>query len=231
MTPSIRLAAGALLIIAAAARAGAAQAPGWPQASGPSGTWSAEAPDAPTRWSVARGEHIRWRTPLPNGGQGNLAVAAGRIFLATFPEYAGGPKEGNAILGHAVDQRTGRILWSVRLAGGRASPMMYAFSDSTSWTPICDGEHVWFFDSSGEMGCWDLDGKEVWRRAFRTQPERFPFNRQHEPFLAGDAIVTLEPIAPDEPGYRADRADWSFLRGIDKRTGRTLWIAEDGTTF
>src|SRR5207249_7385951 len=53
--------------------------------------------------------------------------------------------------------------------------------------------------------------------------EPYPFNKQHEPILWGDTILNVEP-ADGRP------AGWNYLRGIDKRTGKTLWIADDGTT-
>jgi hypothetical protein len=137
------------------------------------------------------------------------------------------------VQGHAIDRATGRILWSVNLTGDSAnpSPVAYSYSDATSWSPVTDGTFVWFFDSAGEMGCWDFSGKEIWRRKFAGQPASFPFNRQHEPILIGDSIVTLELLAPSDPGYRADRANWHYLRGLDKATGKTKWIAEDASTF
>ena len=56
--------------------------------------------------------------------------------------------------------------------------------------------------------------------------EPFPFNKQHEPILYEGQILNVEP--PD--GNPQDRFGWNYLRGIDIRTGETLWIAEDGTT-
>jgi outer membrane protein assembly factor BamB len=58
------------------------------------------------------------------------------------------------IIGLAVNATTGKTLWSVALEGVEKSPMMYAYSDSTSRTPATDGKHVWFFNATGEMGCW-----------------------------------------------------------------------------
>lgn len=202
----------------------------WPQAGGPNGTWRFDRGVAPSKWSAALNQHIKWRTTLPNGGQGGITVWGDRVFLTTFEEYKDGdPKFSATILGHCLDAKTGKILWSVKLVGENASPLMYAYSDSTSWTPVTDGKHVWFFNCSGEMGCWDFAGHEVWRRKFLAPGE--PFNKQHEPILNGDTIVSLEPLASSEPGYRADRAFWHYLRGIDKATGKTKWIAEDGTTY
>jgi PQQ-like domain len=199
----------------------------WPQAAGPDGNWQGHGPAAPVHWSVAREENILWRTALPNGGQSGIAVAGGRVFLTTFAGYKeGDPKFSGTILGHCLDAGTGKILWSVKLQGPTESPMMYAYSDSTSPTPITDGEHVWFFNASGEMGCWDFQGREIWRRSYTPWPRPFPFNKQHEPILFGDVILNVEP--PD--GNPAAKNGWNYLRAIDKNTGRTRWIADDGTT-
>ena len=199
----------------------------WPQAAGPNGTWSVPDARPPVSWSVARNQNILWRAPLPNGGQSGIAVWGNRLFLTTFEPYTpGAPKTSSVILGHAIDANTGKILWSVRLEGSVPSPMMYAYSDSTSPSPITDGKYVWFFNASGEMGCWDFNGKEIWRRQYKPWGEPYPFNKQHEPILYGDTILNVEPQDPgpdQKPG-------WNYLRGIDKLTGKTAWIAEDGTT-
>src|SRR5205807_3185468 len=125
-----------------------ARADNWPQAAGPNGTWRLKASNPPERWSVARNEHILWRSTMPNGGQGGITVWGDRLFLTTFEEYKeGAPKFSATILGHCLDAITGRTLWSVKLVGENPSPMMYAYSDSTSWTPVTDGKRVWFFNS------------------------------------------------------------------------------------
>jgi hypothetical protein len=199
----------------------------WPQAAGPDGTWRVPGVNAPTSWSVALDKNIVWRTPMPNGGQSGIAVWGDRLFLTTFPEYKpGDPKFSATILGHCVDAKTGKILWSVKLEGSVKSPMMYAYSDSTSPTPVTDGKYVWFTNNSGEMAAFDFKGKEIWRRKFQPWGEPYPFNKQHEPILYGKQIVNVEPLDGNPPG----KAGWNYLRGIDKNTGKTLWIAEDGTT-
>jgi outer membrane protein assembly factor BamB len=209
-----------------------ATAQNWPQAAGPNGTWRAEG-KAPAAWSVSRNEHIIWKAPLPAEGQGGIAVWGDRLFLSTFEEFKPGQRPFGAItLGHCLDARTGKILWSVKLVGDEESPIAYAYSDSTSWTPITDGKHVWFFNSSGEMGCWDYSGKEVWRRKFRAvDPRKQPFNKQHEPILYGDTIITLEPMTSQDRGYDSSKDWWHYLRGIDKATGETRWITREGSTY
>ncbi|MEI6534293.1 MAG: PQQ-binding-like beta-propeller repeat protein [Verrucomicrobiaceae bacterium] len=198
----------------------------WPQAAGPDGSWRASGPEAPVKWSVTLEENIVWRTPLPNGGQSGIAVWGDRLFLTTFDTLKTGEKMSGSILGLCADANTGKILWSVKLKGPTLSPVLYAYSDSTSPTPVTDGKHVWFTNSSGEMGCWDFTGKEVWRRSYEPWGEPYPFNKQHEPIFVDDTIINVEPL----DGNPKDKSGWNYLRGIDADTGKTRWIAEDGTT-
>ena len=199
----------------------------WPQAAGPDGSWSIHGPEAPLAWSVSRDQNILWRAPLPNGGQSGIAVWGDRLFLTTFDQFKeADPKFSGDILGHCLDAKNGKILWSVKLHGPTPSPMLYAYSDSTSPTPMTDGEHVWFINNSGEMGCWDYAGNEVWRRSYTPWGEPYPFNKQHEPMLIGDTIINVEPVDETSP----EKSGWNYLRGVDKLTGKTRWIADEGTT-
>ncbi|HEU0120565.1 MAG TPA: PQQ-binding-like beta-propeller repeat protein [Bryobacteraceae bacterium] len=196
-----------------------AWAENWPQAGGPDGTWQWRGGSAPVKWSVARNENIAWRMPLANAGQSGIAVWGDRLFLTTFA--AGEKGFSGKITGWAVDAKKGNVLWAVTLEGVEKSPMMYAYSDSTSPTPLTDGKFVWFYNASGEMGCWDWNGKAVWKRKFTPWGKPFPFNKQFEPILAGELIYNLEP---------AEKPGWNYLRALDKKTGRVVWTEPTGTT-
>lgn len=228
MTSEMSPSRGLLALLLLPALVSAASVPNWPQAAGPNGNWRIDGvPAAPIHWSVALNQNIIWRSPMPNGGQSGIAVWGDRIFLTTFDEYkTGDPKFSGTILGLCVSAKDGRILWKVKLEGPVKSPMMYAYSDSTSPSPITDGQYVWFFNSSGEIGCFDFEGREIWRHKYTPWGEPYPFNKQHEPIVSGDTILNVEPLDGNPP----DKFGWNYLRGLDKRTGKTLWIAGDATT-
>src|SRR6266481_6322928 len=78
----------------------------WPQAAGPNGTWRVNAANAPTSWSVAANQNIVWRQPLPNEGQGGIAVWGDTLFLETFPP--GVSIRSLDVVGHAIDKSTGK---------------------------------------------------------------------------------------------------------------------------
>jgi hypothetical protein len=202
----------------------------WPQAGGPDGTWRVDVSNAPTSWSVAANQNIVWHQPLPNEGQGGIAIWGDTLFLETFPQ--GVSKNSLDVVGHAIDTNTGMIKWStpVMHGNGLPSPVAYQYSDATSWTPITDGQYVWFFNAAGHMGCWPVaGGHSVWERDFPGQGAQYPFNRQHEPILIGNTIIILSELGMGDPPPAM--AGWEYLHGIDKMTGKTVWVAQDASTF
>lgn len=210
----------------------------WPEAGGPEQNWRFDSSNhAPVSWSVSRNENILWKVDLPNAGQSGIGVWGDKLFLTTFDEGEGHnvpEKErwSSKILGHCIDKNTGEILWSVKLDGSVPSPMMYSFSDSTSPTPVTDRERVIFTNASGEMAAFDFKGKELWRRSFHpwTPQDKFPFNKQHEPILHDDVVLHVEPLDDHRSEKNKEYFGWNFIRGIDKYTGKTKWIANDAST-
>jgi len=225
---------------AAAGAAGATTLHDWPQAGGPDGTFRVNVAGAPTTWSVAANQNIRWRTNLDNEGQGGIAVAGDLLFLTTFLPFTGS-KNSLSIEGYAIERSTGAIKWKTKPLTGNGGPsgMAYQYSDATSWTPIADGKYVWFFNSAGHLGCWEAAGTPdasgilapVWEADFVGQPPEFPFNRQHEPFVIGSDLVILSPLGMGNGDPPAKQAGWNYLHGIDKLTGKTTWVADDASTF
>lgn len=222
----------------------------WHQAAGPNGNWQVEG-TPPTEWSVTRNENIRWRTPLPEAGMSNVTVWGDRVFVTTHvPIKTLEDKEGvKDIIGFCLDANTGKILWQVELPGSVFISLAGGFTDGTVFAPIADGEHVWFFNRCGSIGCYDFTGKQVWLREWTP---RFKHNnRQAEPYLVGDAILNVE-VANKEQGAKMrkwespgvvskngtavpegidEKEVWTYIHGIDKRTGKVLWREQVGTSI
>ncbi len=220
----------------------------WHQAAGPSGNWQTGG-NPPVQWSVTRGENIRWRTPMPEAGMSNVTIWGNRVFTTVHvPIKTLEEKEGvQDIIGICLDANTGEVLWRVTLPGSVFISLAGGFTDGTVFAPITDGEHVWFFNRCGSMGCYDFAGKEVWLREWTP---RFKHNnRQAEPYLVGDSILYVE-VANKEAGAKIqkwaapgkksagtkvpdgvdEKEVWTYLHGIDKRTGKVLWREQVGTS-
>jgi len=208
----------------------------WHQAAGPNGNWILET-DAkvPTEFSVTLGKNIKWTTDLPEGGQSGITVWGDRVFLTCMKPITKTPSKadlkGADIIALCVDANDGKILWQKDLKGSAKSPYMYGFSDSTSPGPVTDGTHVWFYNASGNLTCFDFNGKLIWERTWKPVEQlgkvKYPFNKQFEPYIDGDVLINLETY------WKEDNKrvyGWNYLYGIDKKTGKELWISEDGLT-
>ncbi len=220
----------------------------WPQPAGPNFNWQVDG-KPPTQWSATRGEHIRWSTPMPEAGMSSVTIWDDRVFVTTHvPIKKLEEKEwGTDIIGFCLDANTGEILWQVELPGSAGISLAGGFSDGTVFAPITDGEHVWFFNRCGAIGCYDYTGTEVWVREWTP---RFKHNnRQAEPSLVGDTILYVE-VANKEAGAKMQKwagpgekakgeikipegvkpeEVWTYIHGIDKRTGKVLWRENVGT--
>jgi len=92
----------------------------------------------PKKWSVATGENILWRVPLPETGHSGIAVWNDRLFLTCFRKLTtedNGPKGTwvSETRGYCLAADTGKILWSCDLPGERPNqvngtlPILYVF--------------------------------------------------------------------------------------------------------
>jgi outer membrane protein assembly factor BamB len=198
---------------------------------------------------VTREENIRWRTAMPEAGMSSVTVWGERVFATTHVPIRNLDEKDAVkdILGFCLDADSGEILWQVELPGSAFISLAGGFTDGTVFAPITDGEHVWFFNRCGSMACFDLTGNQIWMREWTP---RFKHNnRQAEPFLVGDAILYVE-VANKEAGAKIqkwaapgkksggtaipddveEQQVWTYLHGIDKRTGKVLWREQVGTS-
>ncbi|MEJ6560210.1 MAG: PQQ-binding-like beta-propeller repeat protein [Akkermansiaceae bacterium] len=179
----------------------------------------------------------------------NVTIWGDRVFITTHvPIKALEEKEAvKDIIGFCLDGNTGKILWQVTLPGSAFISLAGGFSDGTVFAPVTDGEHVWFFNRCGSMGCYDFTGTKIWTREWTP---RFKHNnRQAEPILIGETILYVEvankkagakmqkwaaPGKPAKGGIKIPdgiepKEVWTYIHGLDKRTGKVLWRENVGT--
>ncbi len=212
----------------------------WPQAAGPNANWKV-AGSATVHWSAAENKNIKWRTTLPEGGQSSLTVWRDRGFLTTYrPLQSSDQAQTNTdIVGYCLDLANGAILWTVELPGTVSLGTAGVFSDTTVFAPITDGERVWFFNRGGSVGCYDLNGQQIWLRHYK--PRTRHANREAEPVLWQNQLLVVEvldkaatlEIKRDDPVPAGvdSKPIWTYIHGLDASTGKVLWVENSGTVI
>lgn len=176
----------------------------WPTWRGPAGNGTSPAKNLPTQWSEQ--DHVAWRLPLPGRGASTPIDFANHLILTM------GVDGENIVM--AID-RTGKIAWSSKL--GQERPAKHAKASSANSSPVTDGELLYAYFKSGDLGCFAKDGSLLWSTNIQTAygEDSLWWDLGTSPILTDRAVViTVMQTGP------------SFLVALDKKTGKELWKAD-----
>ena len=210
-----------LFLALAIASTASLQAGNWPNWRGPNQDGSADEKDLPAKFSPT--ENVKWATTLPGLSASVPVVWGDKVFL-TAPIEAD-----KQLVALCYDAKTGKELWrSVVSEGGLQWDNK---SNLASPSATTDGEKVVFLFANAVAACFDLSGKQLWKRdlaethgAFGTQ-----WTYGSSPLLDGGQlfIQVLQRDAPFEfQGFKKgtigkDMA--SYILSLDPATGKDVW--------
>lgn len=203
-----------VLALGIASAAATASADNWPQWRGAKHDGISTEKNLPTKWTKTEG--VAWRLPLPGPGGATPVVWGDRIFLTSLGSEADG--EADAILTLCVST-DGKILWKKKLGSG-SRPARGDEGNFASPSPSTDGKHVWAFCGSGDLACYDFDGKEVWHFNVQDRYGRFSiqFGMSSTPVLDGDRLY-LQLIHGEGKAETRE----AVVVALDKATGKEIW--------
>jgi outer membrane protein assembly factor BamB len=182
--------------------AGFAVAGNWPQWRGSENDGISQETGLPTEWGESK--NIAWKLKMPGMAGSTPAVWGERIFLTS--------EEGDDLVLMCVDTG-GKELWKTKLAAGRQR-FMRGEGNNASPSPSTDGKHVWAYVGTGDLGCYDFEGKQVWK--FNVQDRYGKFRIQHgmhtTPLLDGDRLY-----------MQLIHSNSQYVVALDKATGQEVW--------
>jgi outer membrane protein assembly factor BamB len=80
---------------------------------------------------------------------------------------------------------------------------------------VTDGERVYFYFGNVGVFCFDLEGKELWRKRLEPVKVRYNWGTAASPVLHGDNLFIVN-----------DNDEKSYLLALDKKTGREVFRIE-----
>src|SRR5262249_1171484 len=149
----------------------------WPQFRGSRSLGTSEEP-GPETWSPT--QNVVWKTTIPGRGWSSPITWGNKIFVtSTIREgKSEEPKKGPDIGGertnptkdvhrwmvYCLDLDTGKILWEKIAHQGIPESTHHIKNSFASETPVTDGERVYAYFGNVGLFCYDMNGKEVWKK-------------------------------------------------------------------
>ncbi|HUF61333.1 MAG TPA: PQQ-binding-like beta-propeller repeat protein [Verrucomicrobiales bacterium] len=202
---SIRFSMGLMALVTGLASADAGNWGAW---RGPKGDGVSQEKDLARKWS--RMENVRWRAELPEPGNSTPVVWEDRIFVT----QAVGERRTLMCFRRA----DGALLWQEGVVTQEKEPT-HATNPFCSASPVTDGERVVASFASDGLYCYDLEGKELWRRTDLGRQIHI-WGNGSSPVLHGDwCFMNFGP------------GETTYLLAVDKRTGKTVWKHDEETGY
>src|SRR5436190_10833543 len=133
-------------------------------------------------WPVG-GPPLAWHVKGLGDSISPVTVAGGRVLTTTT--------YGDNEYGLALAERTGELLWRVRI--GPANPENRIMRSVAQRTPTIDGERAYFFTTGGILICLEAaSGLEIWRCDYTESfgSKMGTWGWCDRPFVDGDSIIT-----------------------------------------
>jgi len=193
----------------------------WPNWRGPSQDGSS--PETGLLAKFSRTEGVKWATDLP-GLSASVPVVFGNKVFITAPIA-----DKQELVGLCYDASTGKELWRKVVSGGGLQ--WDAKSNLASPSPVTDGQRVVFLFADAVAGCYDMNGKEIWKRDFKETHGAFATQWTYgsSPSLDGGRLY-IQVLQRNEtfefqgfPKGTPGKDMSSYILAVDPNTGKDLW--------
>lgn len=179
-----------------------ADAENWPNWRGPRQDGTSTETGLPVKWSKT--ENVLWRLPLPGPAASTPAVWGDRIFLTST--------EADNLVVLCVNTG-GTILWKHVVGTGNAN-VKGDEGNFAAPSPSTDGKYVWFFFGSGDLLCYDFNGKQIWKTNMQERYGKFNLN----------FVMASSPVPDGNYLYlQLMHTDASLVLALEKATGKEVW--------
>jgi len=183
----------------------------------------------PVSWSTT--ENVAWKVDILGRGWSCPVVWGDKIFLTTVASeghveaarkglyFGGNRKKASAAIHHWIvycfDWNSGKMVWQKTVHQGKPAQPVHIKNTYASETPVTDGERVYFYFGNVGVFCFDLAGKELWRKELDPAKMRYNWGTAASPVLHGDSLFIVN-----------DNDEKSYLLALNKKTGKEVFRIE-----
>jgi outer membrane protein assembly factor BamB len=183
----------------------------WSQFRGPTAQGVTETAGVPLKWSET--ENVAWKTVIHGKAWSSPIVWGPHVWLTTATP------DGRQLSVLCVDKATGKVLHDRKLFDVAVPQYAHPFNSYASPTPAAEDDRVYVTFGSPGTACLDAKTAEVlWeRRDLECNHWR---GAGSSPVIFKDLVIL--PF---------DGADFQYIVGLDKKTGKTVWKTDRSIDF
>jgi outer membrane protein assembly factor BamB len=111
-----------------------------------------------------------------------------------------------------LDRATGEVLWNKTAYEGKPRIPTQSSNTYATETPLTDGERVYAYFGMHGVYCYDLKGKQLWKKDLGSYPMAMGYGTGSSPALAEGKLFV-----------QCDNEEKSFLVALDASTGEEKW--------
>lgn len=212
----------------------------WTQFRGPNGNGVSTETQLPAEWSTSK--NVQWKLKLTGHGWSCPVVLGDKVFLTTAvadkqkkPTPGGGfggggfggkPPGGGGFGGkmarppdevyryevQCLNRADGKVIWKQTAAERKPTIPTHSTNGYASETPVTDGERLYVCFGMTGLYCYDLEGKEIWKKDLGSHAMMAGWGTGSSPVLHDGRLF-----------LQCDNEERSFLTAFDAKTGKELW--------
>ena len=183
----------------------------WPSFRGLGGLGISAYKNIPADWNGKTGDGILWKTKVPLPGNNSPVVWDDRVFLSGGDE--------NKLQVFCFDAFSGSLLWTgdVTRAPLKSDEEPFEVMKDTGFaapTVVTDGRRVYAIFATGDIGCFDFNGKSIWTRSLGIPDSSYGYASSLAMYR-NLVLIQYDQGGPED--------EMSKLIALDGFTGQTIW--------
>ena len=180
----------------------------WPSFRGPGGLGISAYTNVPANWNGKTGEGILWKTKVPLPGHNSPVVWGDRVFLS-----GGDPNELQVF---GFDAASGKLLWARDVTRTSGEEPLEPMEDTGFAAPTvaADGRRVYAIFVTGDVGCFDFNGRKVWEKSLGIPDSAYGY---------ASSLAMYRNLLLIQYDQGAVEDQMSALIAIDGFSGRMVW--------